>query len=216
MHILHRRGIFYLVFEYVEKSLLEVLEDNQSGLEPEVVRKYIYQLVKAIDFCHKQNIIHRDIKPENLLVNSDMSLKLCDFGFARSLSGKPNDMTDYVATRWYRAPELLLASKNYGKEVDQWAIGCIMGELIDGQPLFPGESEIDQLYIIQNIVGPLTPEQHEQFVKNPRFLGYKFPNITKPETLERKYLGKASKTAVAFMKELLQMNSAKRPSSILL
>lgn len=153
------------------------------------------------------------MKPENLLVNSDMTLKLCDFGFARSASGRPSDMTDYVATRWYRAPELLLGTRNYGMEVDQWAIGCIMGELVDGQPLFPGESEIDQLFIIQSVVGPLTPEQHETFAKNPRFLGYKFPEVTRPVTLDKKYAGKASKAAIGFMKELLQMDPGKRLTS---
>jgi len=108
-------------------------------------------------------VIHRDIKPENLLLNqSDMTLKICDFGFARNLPpsqrGANPQMTDYVATRWYRSPELLLSDK-YSKEVDLWAIGCIMGELLDGEPLFPGESEIDQLYCIQKIMGPLTKDQ---------------------------------------------------------
>ncbi len=81
----------------------------------------------------------------------DMSLKLCDFGFARAIPVKQGNMTDYVATRWYRAPELLLGANNYGMEVDYWAIGCIMGELIYRQPRFPGESEIDQLYVIQKV-----------------------------------------------------------------
>eukprot|EP01022_Parablepharisma_sp_SALTPOND_P025643 TRINITY_DN601_c0_g1_i2.p1 TRINITY_DN601_c0_g1~~TRINITY_DN601_c0_g1_i2.p1 ORF type:complete len:307 (+),score=25.22 TRINITY_DN601_c0_g1_i2:202-1122(+) len=209
----NRKGILYLVFEYLEKSLLEVLEDRPNGLDPETVRKYIYQLLKAIDFCHRQNVIHRDVKPENLLVNIDLTLKICDFGFARTVSSRGNDMTDYVATRWYRAPELLLGTNNYGKEVDQWAIGCIMGELTDGQPLFPGESEIDQLYLIQKVLGPLTPEQNEIFAKNPRFLGCKFPDVTKPETIEKKYIGKMSKKAIAFMKGLLQMDPSKRLSS---
>ena len=101
-------------------------------------------------------------------------------------------MTDYVATRWYRGPELVLGDK-YGKEVDLWAIGCIMGELTDGEPLFPGESDIDQLYCIQKVMGPLTGLQQEQFNTNPRFVGYKFPDVTKPETLEKKYVGKLNK-----------------------
>lgn len=85
-------------------------------------------------------------------------LKLCDFGFARTQPTKANVvLTDYVATRWYRAPEILIGS-NYGKEVDMWAIGCIMGEISDGEPLFPGETEIDQLFIIQKLLGPMTPE----------------------------------------------------------
>jgi cyclin-dependent kinase-like len=101
-------------------------------------------------------------------------------------------MTDYVATRWYRSPELLLGDK-YSKEVDIWAIGCIMGELTDLDPLFPGESEIDQLYVIQKIMGILTPDLQELFNKNARFVGYKFPDLSKPQTLERRYVGKLAK-----------------------
>ena len=90
------------------------------------------------------NVVHRDIKPENLLIDPSETLKLCDFGFARNIPQSRTNpaMTDYVATRWYRSPELLLSDR-YSKEVDIWAIGCIMGELIDGEPLFPGESEVD-------------------------------------------------------------------------
>jgi serine/threonine protein kinase len=148
-------------------------------------------------------------------------------GFARKLSSsgslvndgssgdKPNDMTDYVATRWYRAPELLLGSTSYGKAVDMWAIACIMGELIDGQPLFPGETELDQLYIIQKMIGSLTPTQADMFVKNPRYVGTKlpFPIGYKPSpnhTLEKRYLGKLSKKALNFMKSILRMDENDR------
>jgi len=135
---------FYLVFEFVDKNLLEVLEENPNGVRAELVRSFIHQLCKAIEHCHNKDIIHRDIKPENLLISTDNQLKLCDFGFARQLqTTRPSMLTDYVATRWYRAPELLLSSTQYDKSVDIWGIGCIMGELIDGQPLFPGESDID-------------------------------------------------------------------------
>jgi len=205
-----RKSKLYLIFEYVEKNLLEVLEENPQGVNPDLVRKYIYQLCKAIEYCHKNEVIHRDIKPENLLVDLRHNMKLCDFGFARTLPHKGGDLTDYVATRWYRAPELLLGSTSYGKEVDTWAIGCIMGELVDGQPLFPGDNEIDQLYLIQKILGPLTPEQNELFKKNPRFVGLKFPNVNQPETLERHYLGKLSKKALSFMKQMLKMDPAQR------
>jgi hypothetical protein len=143
-------------------------------------------------------------------------LKLCDFGFARVLSSStahPQDLTDYVATRWYRAPELLLGSTSYGFGVDLWAIGCIMGEISDGQPLFPGESEVDQLYIVQKIIGPLTAEHQELFMANPRFAGLKFPDMSKPETLQKKYMGKLSKRALNFMKILLSMDPNDRPSS---
>lgn len=168
-----------MVFEYIEKNLLEILEENPNGLEQTDVRYYLYQVFKAIEYCHRNNVIHRDIKPENLLINpKKRELKICDFGFARVLNNKPSSggLTDYVATRWYRAPELLL-SNNYGKEVDIWAAGCILGEITDGEALFPGESEIDQLFCIQKILGKLTSNQQEEFNKNPRFIGLKFPDI---------------------------------------
>ena len=206
-----RKGKLYLVCEYVEKNLLEILEQQPAGLPPETVRKYIYQLCRAINWCHEHDVVHRDIKPENLLINPDHSLKLCDFGFARTVTAKNRgDLTDYVATRWYRAPELLLGDTGYGKSVDVWAIGCIMGELTDGQPLYPGESEIDQLYVIQKVMGPLTPDQTEMFLRNPRFLGLKFPDMSRPETLEKRYVGKLTKKALSFMKGLLSMDPSKR------
>jgi len=214
-----RKGRLYLVFEYVERTLLEILEANPNGVEPTMVQRYIYQLVKAIDWCHCNDVIHRDIKPENLLISLDNTLKLCDFGFARTMLQRSNGaaLTDYVATRWYRAPELLLAWEQngtgctkYSLPVDIWAIGCIMGELIDGQPLFPGESEIDQLYLIQRVLGPLTSDQLEMFLRNPRFLGLKFPDMTRPETLDKKYLGKGTKKSMQFIKGVLKMDPTQR------
>ncbi|CDW72938.1 protein kinase domain containing protein [Stylonychia lemnae] len=212
-----RKGRLYLVFEYIERNLLEVLEENSSGIDPKRLRHFVYQMIKGVTFCHRNNVVHRDVKPENLLISSDNTLKLCDFGFSRQLPSnfrgprlEGGKMTDYVATRWYRSPELLLGYSDYGPEVDMWAIGCIMGELSDGQPMFPGESEIDQLYLIQKVVGPLTLEQQECFNKNPRFIGLKFPEILKPETLEKKYTGKLSNNALSLMIGLLKMDPADR------
>ncbi|CAD8145385.1 unnamed protein product [Paramecium pentaurelia] len=205
-----RKGRIYLVFEYVERNLLEVLETSPNGLEPLYIKKTIFQLLKAIYCCHQHDIVHRDIKPENLLISNTNVLKLCDFGFARSLTAQTQDLTDYVATRWYRAPELLLSYSNYDKGVDMWAIGCLLCELTDGNPLFPGENEMDQLYLIQKMLGPLTPSQQETFSKNPRFLGMKFPEISKPETLEQRYLCKLPKRAINFVKGLLKMEPSER------
>ena len=95
-----------------------------------------------------------------------------------------------------------------------WAIGCIMGEITDGDPLFPGESEIDQLYLIQKVMGRLTPEQDEEFKKNPRFIGLTFPNVSKPETLQKHYIGKMSKKAISLMSGFLEMDPAKRITAI--
>ena len=206
-----RKSKLYLVFEYVEKNLLEVLEEEPGGLDPEMVRVYIFQLVQAIHWCHSNSVIHRDIKPENLLINvRSKTLKLCDFGFARTLAKPNEELTDYVATRWYRAPELLLGSTNYTFAVDMWAIGCIMGEISDGQPIFPGDSEVDQLYIIQRVLGPLTSDHMDLFMTNPRFAGLKFPDMSRPETLQKKYLGKLSRRALGFMRALLVMEPGDR------
>uniref|UniRef100_A0A3Q3JLW6 Cyclin-dependent kinase-like 5 n=1 Tax=Monopterus albus TaxID=43700 RepID=A0A3Q3JLW6_MONAL len=205
-----RRGKLYLVFEYVEKNMLELLEELPNGVPTEKARSYIYQLIKAIHWCHKHDIVHRDIKPENLLISSDDVLKLCDFGFARNLSeGTDANYTEYVATRWYRSPELLLGAP-YGKAVDMWSVGCILGELSDGQPLFPGESEIDQLFTIQKVLGPLPPEQMKLFYNNPRFHGLRFPAVNHPQTLERRYLGIIGGSLLDLLKNLLMLNPTER------
>ncbi|XP_051528743.1 cyclin-dependent kinase-like 5 isoform X2 [Myxocyprinus asiaticus] len=205
-----RRGKLYLVFEYVEKNMLELLEELPNGAPPDKVRSYILQLIKAIHWCHKNEIVHRDIKPENLLISSNDILKLCDFGFARNLSeGSDANYTEYVATRWYRSPELLLGAP-YGKAVDMWSVGCILGELSDGQPLFPGESEIDQLFTIQKVLGPLPPEQMKLFYNNPRFAGLRFPSVSHPQTLERRYLGIINGLMLDLIKNLLCLNPTER------
>lgn len=214
-----RKGRLYLVFEYMEKNLLEVLEDKPNGIENELVRRYIFQLCCAIHYCHANNVVHRDIKPENLLVSAsagEHTLRLCDFGFARLLAGGSagnNDMTEYVATRWYRAPELLLGDTKYSKSVDIWAIGCIMGELVDGQPVFPGESEIDQLYLIQKVLGSLPKRHMELFATNPRFSGMKMPELKHPETLYRKFSGRLSKKGICFLEATIQLSPDDRLSS---
>ncbi|ELK12907.1 Cyclin-dependent kinase-like 5 [Pteropus alecto] len=205
-----RRGKLYLVFEYVEKNMLELLEEMPNGVPPEKVKSYIYQLIKAIHWCHKNDIVHRDIKPENLLISHNDVLKLCDFGFARNLSeGNNANYTEYVATRWYRSPELLLGAP-YGKSVDMWSVGCILGELSDGQPLFPGESEIDQLFTIQKVLGPLPSEQMKLFYSNPRFHGLRFPAVNHPQSLERRYLGILNSILLDLMKNLLKLDPADR------
>ncbi|XP_074492891.1 cyclin-dependent kinase-like 5 isoform X4 [Sebastes fasciatus] len=205
-----RRGKLYLVFEYVEKNMLELLEELPNGVPTDKARSYIHQLIRAIHWCHKHDIVHRDIKPENLLISSDDVLKLCDFGFARNLSeGTDANYTEYVATRWYRSPELLLGAP-YGKAVDMWSVGCILGELSDGQPLFPGESEIDQLFTIQKVLGPLPPEQMKLFYNNPRFHGLRFPAVNHPQTLERRYLGIIGGALLDLLKNLLLLNPTER------
>ena len=108
IEVFRRKGKLYLVFEYVDRTILEDLEKHPEGLGLDNVKKITWQLCRAIEFCHAHNVIHRDIKPENLLVSKHGALKLCDFGFARTLAGPKAKYTDYVSTRWYRSPELLV------------------------------------------------------------------------------------------------------------
>lgn len=219
----YEREKLYVVMEFVPRNLLEVLEAHVNGLDKEVVRRCIYQLCKAMTFIHKQDIVYRDIKPENLLIDPQGTLKLCDFGFARKVITDGTILTDYVATRWYRAPELLLGppfrDKNgievrspYGKGVDMWAIGCLMGELTDGDPLFAGDSDIDQLLRIQKVQGGLTKEMNDLFRANPSNSGIQF-NIDRLDPLEHKYAGKMDIVALDFMKGLLQIDPKKRLTS---
>ena len=150
----------YLVFEYMETDLHTVIRANiLEGIHKQYI---IYQILKSLKYLHSADIIHRDLKPSNILINSDVNIKLCDFGLARSLSA-PKDgsmpvLTDYVATRWYRAPEILLGSTKYSKEADMWSVGCILAELISGKPLFPGTSTLNQLNKILEVTGKPSKE----------------------------------------------------------
>lgn len=126
-----------------------------------------------MQFLHSKEIIHRDIKPENLLLSDEGVLKVCDFGFARSLKKNQSAVyTDYVSTRWYRAPELLVGDANYSKAVDIWAVGCIVAELFTGVPLYPGDSDLHTLeLILEGASSQLTPKQVEAFMNNSIYEG---------------------------------------------
>ncbi|KAA0710314.1 Mitogen-activated protein kinase 15 [Triplophysa tibetana] len=146
----------YLVFEYMDTDLHAVIK--KGSLLKDIHKRYImYQLLKATKYLHSGNVIHRDQKPSNILLDSDCFVKLCDFGLARSLYQIQEDavnpaLTEYVATRWYRAPEILLGSTRYTKGVDMWSIGCVLGEMLLGKPLFPGTSTINQIEKIMSAI----------------------------------------------------------------
>ncbi|XP_030919715.1 cyclin-dependent kinase-like 2 isoform X3 [Geospiza fortis] len=211
LDVCKRKKRWYLVFEFVDHTVLDDLEDSPNGLDFERVRKYLFQIMRAIAFCHSHNIIHRDIKPENILVSQSGVVKLCDFGFARPLATSGEAYTDYVATRWYRAPELLVGDSKPGRPVDVWAVGSLITEMLTGEPLFPGDSDIDQLYHITKCLGNLIPRQQELFYKNPLFAGMKLPEVKELESLEKRY-PKLPAAALELAKECLQMDPDKRPS----
>lgn len=121
-----------------------------------IIRNIMFQILQGLNYIHKHGFFHRDIKPENLLCNGPELVKIADFGLAREIRSRP-PYTDYVSTRWYRAPEVLLRSTKYSSPVDVWAVGCIMAELYTLQPLFPGRSEVDQIFRICTILG--TPDK---------------------------------------------------------
>lgn len=171
-------GELYLVFEFVAFDLKTFMDQQQSstavservGLEPRVVKNFMKQILQGVGFCHTYRVLHRDLKPHNLLISQDgTQLKLADFGLAR-LSGLPNGPYTYeVVTLWYRAPELLLGASRYSTAVDMWSVGCIFAEMATGLPLFPGRSDIDQLFKIFQRRGTPTADIWQNYPRLPYF-----------------------------------------------
>lgn len=150
---------FVLVFEYMLSDLSEVIRNSQRPLTESHVKGYMMMLLKGVAFCHENSIMHRDLKPANLLISSTGHLKIADFGLARLFNNDGEHLYSHqVATRWYRAPELLYGARKYDEGVDLWAVGCIFGELLNNSPLFPGENDIEQLCCVLRVLG--TPNQH--------------------------------------------------------
>jgi serine/threonine protein kinase len=169
----------------------------------------VFQVTEGLAFMHRNGFFHRDMKPENLLTYNNV-VKICDFGLAREVRSSP-PYTEYVSTRWYRAPELLLRSRNYNSPVDIFALGCIMAELYMQAPLFPGSSEIDQLNKIVKVLG--TPEQSAwpEGYKLASARSYHFPEA-KPQSLSD-LIPDASMEAIDLMEAMLQYASRKRPTA---
>ncbi|XP_029986045.1 cyclin-dependent kinase-like 5 [Sphaeramia orbicularis] len=211
LEVWKRRRRWYLVFEFVERTLLDELEQNPNGLDLNTSRQYLFQILRAGAFCHQQNIIHRDIKPENILISHSGVIKLCDFGFARTVASPAEGgvYTDYVATRWYRPPELLVGDTKYGKPVDVWAVGCLFMEMLTSQPLFPGDSDLDQIHHIVRCFGHLTSHHQELFYTNPVFTGVRLPQCFSVIPLQQRF-PTLPPTALDLAQRCLQMDPDER------
>lgn len=169
-------GYLAIVFEMMDKNLYELIRDHKCPYNELSSLVLIYQLTKAVAYMHSKNLFHRDIKPENCIVNKDtLELKLVDFGSTRLTSSR-GPYTEYVATRWYRAPECILTAGSYGPAVDVWAIGCVLFEILTTKPLFPGKHELDQICRIHNILGTPSRDVLSKFNQNPNTqINFLFP-----------------------------------------
>nr|XP_050848555.1 mitogen-activated protein kinase 15-like isoform X2 [Vespula vulgaris] len=211
----------YLVFEYMETDLHNVIK--KGNILKDIHKVFImYQLFKAIKYIHSGNVIHRDLKPSNVLLNAQCHCKIADFGLARSVThigegdgetGSDPTLTDYVATRWYRAPEILIASKRYTKGIDMWSLGCILGEMLLGKPLFPGSSTINQ---VERIMATLPAPTEEDLISVSA--GYGTNLLEKspvgPKRSLKDLLPDASKEALDLICHLIVFNPTHRLTAV--
>ena len=148
-HVFHTDRSLYLAFEYCDSDLKQYMRSIGNKLSPAAVKSYCWQLLSGLTWCHAHRIFHRDLKPQNLLVQPAKGLlKLGDFGLTRAFALPLRTYTHEVVTLWYRAPEILLGAKDYALPIDMWSVGCVLGEMTTGRPMFPGDSEIDELFKI--------------------------------------------------------------------
>eukprot|EP00802_Teleaulax_amphioxeia_P011946 Tamp_11984.p1 GENE.Tamp_11984~~Tamp_11984.p1 ORF type:complete len:475 (+),score=81.55 Tamp_11984:118-1542(+) len=173
---LARFNDFYVVYQFMETDLHQIIRSAQE-LSEDHVQYFVYQILRGIKYVHSLGVVHRDLKPSNLLLNGNCDLRICDFGLARALGpadDHPSFLTEYVATRWYRAPEVLLSWPRYTKALDMWSIGCILAELLGRTPIFPGANFQDQINKICAVLGNPTPQdldnvtsaKSKQFMRN--------------------------------------------------
>ncbi|KAJ3415276.1 cyclin-dependent serine/threonine protein kinase [Chytridiales sp. JEL 0842] len=156
--VIHTEKKLTLVFEYLDLSDLKKFLDTYNGdIDVPTIKHLMYQLLKGVAFCHEHRVLHRDLKPQNLLLNKKLELKLADFGLARAFGIPVRSYSHEVVTLWYRAPDVLMGSRQYSTSIDLWSAGCIMAEMASGRPLFPGSSIRDQLLRIFKLMG--TPSE---------------------------------------------------------
>jgi len=205
-------GRLALVFELMDANLYELIRGRRHYLNPNLIKSNMWQLMKSLDHMHKKGIFHRDIKPENILIESTSEfgrgLKLADFGSCRGIYSK-QPYTEYISTRWYRAPECLLTDGYYGPEMDLWGAGCVFFEITSLYPLFPGTNEVDQISRIHKVLGTPSPECLAKFKsKGASHISFDFPpqkGIGIPQLVPH-----ASPEAIDLMVKLLKYDASER------
>ncbi|KAK4053233.1 Cyclin-dependent kinase catalytic subunit [Microbotryomycetes sp. JL221] len=212
LDIVHSETKLFLVFEFLDMDLKRYMDKvgDGEGMGPDIVKKFTYQLVKGVYYLHAHRILHRDLKPQNLLINKDGNLKLADFGLARAFGIPLRSYTHEIVTLWYRAPEVLLGSRHYSTGVDMWSVGCIFAEMIMRQPLFPGDSEIDEIFRIFRLLGTPDEDIWPGVTGLPDFK-MSFPNW-KPKSLLSNINGATNESAELLI-GMLQYDPAKRMSA---
>ena len=206
-----KTGTLNLVFEYMKTDLLELMKDQEPRiLNEEQIRDIMYQTLLGLSFMHKYGFFHRDMKPENLLLNGK-KIKIADFGLAREIRSVP-PYTEYVSTRYYRAPECILQFTNYNSPIDIWGLGCIMAEMyLHPQPLFCGSNEKEVLFKICSVLGTPTYDTWNDGIQQANIVGIKFP--TNPGIDLEKIITGASSEAIDLIRQMLQWDPNKRATA---
>lgn len=197
----------YLVYELMDTDLHQIIRSSQS-LTNEHFQYFIYQILRGLKYVHTANVLHRDLKPSNLLLNASCDLKICDFGLART-STERNFMTEYVVTRWYRAPELLLSCEHYTAAIDMWSVGCILAELLGRRPLFPGKDYVDQLKLIVKTLGPPS-EDDLSFITSHKARAYIRALPPSEAVVWKKKFPEADALAIDLMTKMMAFDPRKR------
>ncbi|KAF9626127.1 hypothetical protein IFM89_030974 [Coptis chinensis] len=207
--VVRENDILYFIFEYMECNLYQLIKDRGKLYSEAEVRNWCFQVFQALAYMHQRGYFHRDLKPENLLVTKEL-IKVADFGLARETCSQP-PFTEYVSTRWYRAPEVLLQSSTYNSAVDMWAMGAIMAELFTLRPLFPGSSEADEIYKICSVIGSPNQNSWADGLQLASMIKYQFPQFTSVHLSA--LIPSASKDAVNLISSLCSWDPTKRPTA---
>ncbi|TKS87909.1 Serine/threonine-protein kinase MAK [Collichthys lucidus] len=209
--VIRENDHLYFVFEYMKENLYQLMKDRKKLFPESVIRNISFQILQGLSFIHKHGFFHRDMKPENLLCMGPELVKIADFGLAREIRSKP-PYTDYVSTRWYRAPEVLLRSSTYSSPIDLWAVGCIMAELYTLRPLFPGNSEVDEIFKICQVLGTVKKTDWPEGYQLASAMNFRFPQCV--PTHLKTLIPNASNEAITLMRDLLQWDPKKRPTAV--